>query len=206
MCAEVAECARARRVGVETPRIVGRRPPLLQISPSEVVDLAQLARFDHLPRQSNGRDEPVVEGRHVLDAGRLDALPDLVALVGRAPERLLAEDVLSRLGCGDRRLGVEVVRPTVVEELDVGVADELAPVGHVPLEAVALRRRGDGGPVATRERDEPRPKRRRPRHVVERAVGIRVRLPHERIAEHPDPDRPQLPGASCLLHTDTAGS
>ena len=76
----------------------------------------------------------------MLDAGRFDALPDLVALVRRPAERLLAEDVLARLGRGDRRLGVEVVRAAVVEELDVGIGDEVVPVASRALEAVAMRR------------------------------------------------------------------
>jgi hypothetical protein len=38
------------------------------------------------------------------------------------PERLLADDVLARLGGRDRRLGVEVVRREVVEQLDARVA------------------------------------------------------------------------------------
>ena len=72
-----------------------------------MADLAELAGVDQLAREPHGRHEAVVERAQVLDAGRRDALPDLVALVGVAPERLLADDVLARLGGGDRRLGVE---------------------------------------------------------------------------------------------------
>ena len=90
----------------------------------------------------------------MLDAGRGDALPHLVALVGGAAERLLAEDVLAGFGRGDRRLGVQVVRAAVVEQLDVGVGDELVPVGHVPLEPVAARGLRDRRLVAAGDRDE----------------------------------------------------
>ena len=72
-----------------------------------MADLAELARLDHLAGEAHCRDEAVVEGAEMLDAGRLDTLPDVVALVGIAAERLLAEHVLARLGCRDRRLGVE---------------------------------------------------------------------------------------------------
>jgi hypothetical protein len=72
----------------------------------------------------------------VLDAGRGHAAPDLVTLAGRAPQGLLAEDVLSGLGRGDRRLRVERVRPTVVEQSDLRVGDEVMPVGVEALVAV----------------------------------------------------------------------
>ena len=81
-----------------------------------MADLAELAGLDHLPGEPHRRHEAVVEPAEVLDAGRRDPLPDLVALGGVAAERLLAEDVLARLGGGDRGLGVERVRAAVVEE------------------------------------------------------------------------------------------
>ncbi len=93
-----------------------------------MADLAELARVDQLAREANGRHEAVVEGAEVLHAGRGDPLPDLVALVGGATERLLADDVLARLGREDRRLGVERVRAEVVEQPDRGVGDEVLPV------------------------------------------------------------------------------
>ena len=144
MRSEIAERTRPGRVRVEAPGVVGRRPPLLQVAPAKVMNLAQLARLDHLACQSNGGDEAVVERGHVLDAGCLHALPDLIALVGSPAQRFLAEDVLAQLGCGNRRVGVQVVRAAVVEELDVRIGDQFMPVAHMPLEAVALRRRGDG--------------------------------------------------------------
>ena len=106
--AEVAERARARLVGLEAPGVEARVvAPVLQVAAAEVPYLAQLAALDQLPRQPHGRDEAIVESAEVLDASRLDALPDLVALGGVAAKRLLAEDVLPGLGGSDRRLGVE---------------------------------------------------------------------------------------------------
>ena len=138
--AEVAQRARARGGLVEAPDRLGRRAPVLQVGAAEVVDLADLAGLDELAGQAHGRHEAVVEGAHVLDAGGLHALPGLVALVGVAPQRLLADDVLAGLRGGDRRLGVEVVGPRVVEQADALVGDQRAPVGHVAGEAVARAR------------------------------------------------------------------
>ena len=121
---------------VSSARIVA---PVLQVAAAEVADLAELAGLDHLAREPHGGDEAVVEAAEVLDAGRLDALPDVVALVGVAAERLLAEDVLAGLGGGDRRLGVERVGAAVVEEPDRRVGDDVVPVGRPALVAVARR-------------------------------------------------------------------
>ena len=153
-----------------------------------MIDVTELARLEQLPCQPHGRHEAVVERAHVLDAGGRDPLPDLVALVRRSRQWLLADDVLSRLRRSDRRLGVEVVRPGVVEELHVSVRDQLAPVGRVALEPVPSRRLRDGFLRAPRDGHEPRHERRRPRHVRDLSVGIRVRLAHECVAEHPDSD------------------
>ena len=112
----------------------------------------------------------------------------LVALLRGPAERLLAEDVLAGLRRGDRRLGVQVVRPRVVEQLDVGIGDELVPVGHEALEAVAGSRGANRTLVSSRDRDQPWHERRRPGHVRERLVPVRVRLAHEGVAEHADPD------------------
>ena len=151
-------------------------------------DLAELARVDQLAREAHGGDEPVVERAQVLDPGRRDALPDLEALLGRAPERLLAHDVLARLGGEDRGLGVERVRAEVVEQPDLRVGDDVLPVRRPALEAVAPRRLADGLLVAAGDRDQSRPKRRRPGHVPDLPEAVRVRLAHEGVPEHPDSD------------------
>ena len=185
--AEVAERARARLVGLEAPGVEARVvAPVLQVAAAEVADLAELAGLDQLAREPHRRHEAVVEAAEVLDARRLDALPDLVALGGVAAERLLAEDVLARLGGGDRRLGVERVGAAVVEEGDPRVGDEVVPVGRPALVAEAGGRLRDRLLVPSGDRDEPGLQRRvEPRDLPERA---RVRLAHEGVAEHADPD------------------
>ena len=113
--------------------------PVLEVAAAEVTDLAELPVVDQLARETNGRDEAVVEGTQVLDAGRLHPTPDLVALVGVASERLLADDVLARFCSGDRRLRMQRVGAEVVEEPDRGIGHEVLPFGRPALEAVARR-------------------------------------------------------------------
>src|SRR5205085_11532796 len=96
--AEVAERARAGLVGMEAPGVERRVvAPVLEVAAAEVTDLAQLARLDQLAREAYRRHEAVVERAQVLDARRGDLLPDSMALLGIASERLLADDVLAGL-------------------------------------------------------------------------------------------------------------
>ena len=130
----------------------------------------------------------------MLDAGRRHARPDLVCLVGVAAERLLAEHVLAGLGRRDRRLGVHDVRAAVVEEADRRVGDDVAPVGRPALVAVPVGGVGDRGLVPAGDGDEPRQERRRPGDMADVQEGARVRLAHERVAEHPDADLRDVAG------------
>ena len=161
--AEVAEGARSRLLGLEAPRGEGRVvAPVLEVAAAEVADLAELAGLDQLAGQPHRRHEAVVEAAQVLDARRRHALPDLVALVGVAAERLLAEHVLARLGRGDRRLGVQRVGAAVVEQADRRVGDEVAPVGRPALVAEL------GG-----DRPRPRPRSARPPRRAGAATACR---------------------------------
>ena len=188
MRGEVAERSGARGVPLEAPDGGVRVAPVLQITTAEVTELAELAGLDHLPGEAHRRDEAIVERTHVLHPGGGDAAPDLVALVRVASERLLADDVLARLGRGDRRRGMERVGPEIVEELDLGIGHELFPVAGPANEAVPSGRLGDCLGVSAGDRDEPRLERRRPRHVRDLAERVRMGLAHERVAEHPDAD------------------
>src|SRR5262249_43178397 len=77
---EVAERAGAGRRAVEAPEVGVRVAPVLQVAAPEVPELAELSPLDQLPCEPDCGDEAVVEGAHVLDAGRRDPAPDLVAL------------------------------------------------------------------------------------------------------------------------------
>ena len=118
----------SRRRQDRSARRPRRRAPVLEVAAAEVDDVAELARLEQLPSQAHGRHEAVVERAHVLDAGRGDRAPDLVALVRRPAQRLLAHDVLPRLSGRKGRLRVDVVGPAVVEQLDALVGDQLVPV------------------------------------------------------------------------------
>ena len=186
---QVAERSGAGLRGMEAPRVERRVvAPVLQVARAKVADLTQLARLDHLPGKPHRRDEPVVERAHVLDAGGSDRLPDLVALVRVAPKRLLADDVLARARGLDRGLGVQRVRSAVVEQPDAVVADELAPIVGRVLVPVALACLLHRRLVASRDPDQLRHERWRPRHVVDGQERMRMGLAHERVTEHPDAD------------------
>ena len=200
MRAQVAERAGPCEPLLEAPDLGVGRAPFLQVAPAEVMDVAEVVGLEHLAREPHRGDEAVVERAHVHDTGRLHPLPDLVRLLAVAAERLLADDVLARLGRRDRRLGVQVVRTAVVEELHLRVGDELAPVRRVALEAVPVRRGRHGLLVAPGDRHEPWHQRRRPGHVRELLVPVRVRLAHERVAEHPNADRRDLGAAVGAPH------
>src|SRR6266852_376688 len=204
--AEVAQGAGAGDLAVQPPYLLELRicDPFLQIAAAEVVDLAQLARLEHLAGKANRRHESVVECAHVLDAGLRDALPDLVALIGGAPERLLADDVLARLRCSDGRRGVQVVRRPVVEKLDTVISDEPLPIGRVALITEAPRRLRHRRLVAAADRHEPGHERRRPRHVLDLPVRVRVCLAHEGVAQHADADVLDLLAARRGAHRDEA--
>ena len=186
---QVADRAAAGVLGAEAPRVeAGILGPVLEVARPEVADLAELAGLDQLAGEPDGWHEAVVEAAEVLDAGRGDARPDLVRLVGVAAERLLAEDVLAGLGRRDRRLGVHGVRSAVVEEADRRVGHDVAPVGRPALVAVAVGGLGDRRLVAAGDRDQPGQERRRPGDVAYVQERARMRLAHEGVAEHPDAD------------------
>src|SRR6202022_3528383 len=112
--------------------------------------------------------------------------------------------MLACLSGGDRRRRVQVVRRTVVEKLDAVVLDELLPVGGGALVAIATRRLRHGRLVAAADGHELRHQRRRPRHVLNLSVGVRVGLAHEGVAQHADSDLLDLLSACAGAHRDEA--
>ena len=116
--AEITEGAGPCLSGIEPPGALVRIPaPRLEVARAEVDDVAELARVQELADEAHGGHEAVVEAAHVHDAGLLGFLPHPVRLLRREPQRLLAQDVLAVPRRLDAGLGVDGVRPAVVEEL-----------------------------------------------------------------------------------------
>src|SRR6266851_3180881 len=101
----VAPLTGAGDLPVEPPHLRERGvgDPFLQVAAAKMVDLPEIARLEHLASKAHGRHEPVVERAHVLDAGLRHPLPDVIAFLGIAAERLFAHDMLASLGRRDRR-------------------------------------------------------------------------------------------------------
>jgi hypothetical protein len=106
--------------------------------------------------------------------------------------------VLAGARRGDRRLGVKRVRAAVVEEADAVVLDEPPPVVGRVVVAVAARGLLHRSGVAPRDADEARLERRRPRDVRDLPERVRVRLAHERVAEHPYADLRHFGDSSAM--------
>src|SRR5690242_3490379 len=94
-----------------------------------MVDASQAPFLDDLAYQADRWHEAVVEAAQVDNTSRLGRLPHLARFVGVHAERLLAEDVLARLNSGHRRLEMQDIGRTVVEDLDRRILDDGAPVG-----------------------------------------------------------------------------
>ena len=156
MRAQVAECPAARDVLLQAPDHGELRvhDPLLQVDGPEVVNLPQFAALDHFARQPQGWHKAVVVGARVLDSGFVNRIQHALGLLGRARQRLFANDVLAGLGGGDAGLSVGVVRAAVVEELDGVILDEVAPVGAIALEAIACGGIPHRSLVASADRNE----------------------------------------------------
>jgi hypothetical protein len=150
-------------------------------------DVAELSGVQELADEAHGGHEAVVEPAHVDNPRLLGLLPHAVRLLRRETERLLTQDVLAVPRRLDAGLGVDRVRPPVVEELHAVVGDLLAPVGdRLPPTPLACRLL-HGFFRSPRDRNELRAHG----HVemLERLQRARVRLAHEGVAEHGDADR-----------------
>jgi hypothetical protein len=185
--AEVAQRTRAGDGRIEMPVVRRRVPaPGLEISRTEVHDLAELTGLHELAREANGGYEAIVEAGRVNDACVLGGAPHRVCLARRQRERLLAEDVLARACRRDRRLRVKRVRPAVDEQADSVVCDLLVPVRRRLRPAQSSPGLLERLAVAAADRDEVRLE-----CGAELAHGserTRVGVAHEAIAEHRDAD------------------
>ena len=188
--AKVAKRAAPGGIGVVPPlRNLRAVPPLLQVARPEMEDSPEGTALEKRLCLPDCRHESIVERTHVLDAGLSDGIQHEFGLFGGPPERLLAQDVLARLRRRNRRLGVNIVWPTVIEQLDRVVFQHLAPVEVHLVVPEPSRRGGHRLVIAATQRDHPGHRRQRADHVRDRAERVRMRLPHEGVAKHPDADR-----------------
>ena len=188
MCAPRSPSAPEPDRAVEPPDLGEGRveDPVLQVRGAEVVDLAELAGLDHLAREPHGRDEAVVERAHVLDARRGDAAVHLedssaVRPSGFSQTTCLPASAAAMVGSAWNEFG-----PEVVEELAVGRRGRASRSSSARSRTAAPRRLR---PPSARRSRRAVGAAARPCHVGEGAVGVRVRLPHEGVAEHADADR-----------------
>jgi hypothetical protein len=174
---------RLRRVHPPRRRARGVGAPLLPVCRVVVEDRAEPSLVDQLPRERDRGHPTVVEP----DERRppLRRVDHRAAFFGGERERLLAKDDLPRLRGGDRGFRVQVVRQRDVDDVDVLAVDGRAPVGGGLLPAPAIGGAGQGGRVAAAQQRAAEAVRQ----VVEvpgLAVGVRMGLAHESLAEQGD--------------------
>ena len=151
--------ARAALLGLEAPREIGRLDePVLEVAAVDEMHRPDVAGGDHLARLLDERVAAVVERDGVHDAGLLGRAPQVARVVGGHRERLVGDDVLAPRERSLDHRNVEEVRRRVVNDVDVGVGNQLfvAAVRLRDAERVGfrsrrfLRARGDRNDV-----DEP---------------------------------------------------
>jgi len=99
---------------------------------------SDLCSADQLPRVLDHRRPTIVESDERENAGFASKPLDLGGLARILPDRLLAENVLSR---GGRRPGqpeMQVIRCRNIDKLNLRIADYVFPAGSVPLESETL--------------------------------------------------------------------
>ena len=146
MAADVGERAAAGRIVAEGEGSVGVGHVVLGVDAAIAPDLAEFAGCDHLAREAEHRVAEIVEADLRLDAGRLGGLGHLASVGRERRQRLLAIDVLAGGDRGQRHLLVQRVRRGDVDEVDVGIGDERAPV------AGRVRKAERGGGLRRRPR------------------------------------------------------
>ncbi len=96
-------------------------------------DTPEFARIDDLFRERYRGDPAIVVPDHGANSGFFDGVLHLLRLLQVSRERLITQNHLPRLGCGDRNFGMGIVWAGNVEDVDLGIVDELSPVGVVRL-------------------------------------------------------------------------
>ena len=188
MAGRVAQRAGARELAVMAPA-EGDRGIRHQVEVERAAEKRDRPQLAHqLPGMGDGGVLEVVEAHQRRDAGGLHRIEHGLGLGGTVGERLLAIDVLAGLGRGDGDLGMRVVGRGDVDDVDVRVGHELAPVGG-PAAEPQLRRLCLGHVGAhvgyhLEHRHGGLGPEHHDRILERRAVG----RAHPAGADHPDPD------------------
>ena len=172
------------------PDLVGRQRRIvaghLQIMDANLVERAQPAAVDQVLGQPHGGHEAVVEGAHRLAAGGCGRVAHPPRILHPDGHRLLADHVLAVLERSNARIGVDRVRPAIVEDVDLSVGRQFPPVAAIPLEAVAGRLALDDPCVLVAKHGQPRHETGRGIDVRHRLVRVAVAAAHESAPQHPN--------------------
>ena len=134
----------------------GKAAMLEALDRAQVVGLAEHARLEQPPRFDQRRLEELVVAHHEDDARLVEHVADLLGVLKRGAERLLAEDCLAGAGRVDDRVRVEMMRQADVDRLHVRIGQQLLDAGvDLRLAArVVIRQVLRPGLRHVRDRDE----------------------------------------------------
>src|SRR2546427_1437249 len=187
MATEIGDRGAAHR-SVEAPVEGNRGVDELVRKPggAEQPDLADSALADHPPHQGHGRQAAVVEANGVENPGFAGGVNRGGSLRVGDGKRLLADHRLAGRCRRDRDLGVSPRRSADVNDVDLGPAHQLAPVGDRAIHTVRDGCRIDVLLVAPADQAKPRAVAEPPHHRGD-GVAVRVRFAHDSVADDPDP-------------------
>ena len=129
--------------------------PTLGVAGVVVANLAKRPLFNHFLRLSDGRYAAVVVADHVSDLGLGDSLQHLAALFNIHRQRFFAENVFARLGRSNRDLGMGIIRRIDIDDIDLGIGNNIAPVRGSMIPSVLLAGLLDSGSVPATDRVQP---------------------------------------------------
>ena len=148
-------------------------------------DATKITRGDHLLGLRYGGNATVIVADHVDHARLLYGLEHGAGFLDRHGERLFAEDMLAGLRGGDGDFSVGIIRRVDVDDVDLGICDDFAPIRCDMLPAKFF----GGGPhaffITTADGVQYGlgGNRKEMSHLAPR---VRMGLAHEFVADHPN--------------------
>ena len=190
MAEQVGRDAVAALVLLEPPAQDAERvaPVHREEAAAVVRDLADPAALDQRRRVADERSEAVVVAHAGDHAGGAGGGRGARRLLGRAPDRLLAEDVLARGARGLDDVDVEHVGRGDHDDVDIGVLADDTPVVGDLAEPERRRRLVPAGGHRVAAHDEVRLAGPVGKERRDPPVGAAVRLAHPAESDHSDPD------------------